>query len=214
MLFSREATRTPHVRQPTRDPIVPDERFDLIVIGAGPAGLAGALAAGIFGRKVALIERQPQLGGALINTGTLPSKTLRETALALSGFRSRELYGVDLSLRRAARVADFLHHERDVKLGAQANVEARLTRLPVERINGTARFVSPRVIEVTPARHANASNGSRRSSASAAADASAKPRRLRARFILIATGSTPNHPPEFAFEHPRIWDSDEILNLE
>src|SRR5262245_49912788 len=143
MLFSREATRTPHVRQPTRDPIVPDERFDLIVIGAGPAGLAGALAAGIFGRKVALIERQPQLGGALINTGTLPSKTLRETALALSGFRSRELYGVDLSLRRAARVGDFLRHARDVKRAARNEVAERLRVLELERIVGSARFLGP-----------------------------------------------------------------------
>src|SRR5215813_8366851 len=100
--------------------------YDLVVIGGGPAGLAGAIAAGVLGRKVALIERSPELGGALINTGTLPSKALRETALALSGFRSRKLYGVDLSLRRAVRVADFLHHEREVKRVAHADVAGRL----------------------------------------------------------------------------------------
>ena len=123
-----------------------EERFDLVVIGAGPAGLAGALAGGILGRKVALVERARELGGALINTGTLPSKTLRETALALSGFRSRELHGVDLSLRRTARVADFLHHQRAVRRAAGAEAEHRLAHFPITRVAGSARFVAPHVV--------------------------------------------------------------------
>src|SRR5262245_6237871 len=113
-----------------------EERFDLVVIGGGPAGLAGAIAAGALGRKVALVERARELGGALVNTGTMPSKTLRETALALSGFRSRELYGVDLALRRTARVADFLHHERDVKRIARENISERLRRFTIAQIAG------------------------------------------------------------------------------
>src|SRR5438552_92053 len=84
--------------------------FDLVVIGGGPAGICGANAAGIFGKRVALVEKLREVGGAGINTGTIPSKTLRETALALSGLRSRKLYGVDLSLRREATVADFMLH--------------------------------------------------------------------------------------------------------
>jgi NAD(P) transhydrogenase len=170
------------------------EQYDLVVIGGGPAGLAGAITAGILGKKVALVERSRDLGGALINTGTIPSKTLRETALALSGFRSRALYGVDLSLRRAARVSDFLRHERDVKSAARADVADRLERLDVEHVRGSARFVDPHVLEVTAPR--------------------ARPRRLFARSVLIATGSRPVRPPEFPFEHPRVWDSDEILELE
>src|SRR6185295_15756165 len=74
----------------------------------GPAGIIGAVTAATLGATVALVERQPDLGGAGANTGTIPSKTLRETALALSGLRSRDLYGVDLSLRREATVPDFL----------------------------------------------------------------------------------------------------------
>jgi len=174
-----------------------NERFDLVVIGAGPAGLAGAVTAGILGRKVALVERCAELGGALINTGTLPSKTLRETALALSGFRSRKLYGVDLSLRRTVRVADFLHHEREVKRVARAEAAARLERVSVRRITGSARFVTPHIVEVARG------SGSRHA-----------PRRLHGRFVLIATGSVPARPPVFPFEHPRVWDSDEILELE
>ncbi len=174
-----------------------EERFDLVVIGAGPAGLAGAVAGAILGRKVALVERARDLGGALINTGTLPSKTLRETALALSGFRSRKLYGVDLSLRRAVKVADFLRHEQEVKRIARTNVAERLEQLAVTRVYGSARFVESHVVEV------RSSPGAR-----------AKPRRLRAKFVLIATGSKPVRPAEFPFEHPRVWDSDEILELE
>jgi NAD(P) transhydrogenase len=176
---------------------VREERFDLVVIGGGPAGLAGAIAAGILGRRVALVERAPELGGALINTGTIPSKTLRETALALSGFRSRKLYGVDLSLHRAVRVADFLHHERAVKRVARADVADRLARLAVARLTGSARFVAPHVVDVAPPRGARGA-----------------PRRLHGRFVLIATGSTPAQPPVFPFDHPRVWDSDRILELE
>lgn len=171
------------------------EEFDLVVIGAGPAGFAGASAAAILGKRVALIERGPELGGALVNTGTIPSKTLRETALALSGFRSRGLHGVDLSLRRAARVSDFLHHERAVKRAAHAELAARLERLAVTRVAGAAHFVEPHVLEVKPRGRGRA-------------------RRLRGRFVLIATGSAPTRPPGFPFEHPRVFDSDQILELE
>src|SRR6266516_5525002 len=83
--------------------------FDVVVIGGGPAGISGATTAGIFGKRVALVEKLHDVGGAGINTGTIPSKTLRETALALSGMRLRKLFGVDLSLRREATVAT---HER------------------------------------------------------------------------------------------------------
>ena len=90
----------------------PARDYELIVIGGGPAGLFGATNAAVLGKKVALIDRHHELGGAGTNTGTVPSKTLRETALAFSGLRSRNLYGVDLSLRREATVSDFLHHEQ------------------------------------------------------------------------------------------------------
>src|SRR5881394_1670462 len=75
-------------------------QFDLVVLGGGPAGASGAAAAGLLGKRVALVEKAALVGGAGINTGTIPSKTLRETALMLSGWRSRRLFGVDLSLRR------------------------------------------------------------------------------------------------------------------
>src|SRR5580693_2064627 len=103
------------------------KEFDLIVIGGGPAGIVGATTAAAFGKTVAVVDSHHELGGAGANTGTVPSKTLRETALALSGMRSRKLYGVDLSLRREATVADFLRHERNVKAGLNDALSHRMT---------------------------------------------------------------------------------------
>src|SRR6186713_2801274 len=102
------------------------DKFDLIVLGGGPAGASAAAAAGFLGKRVALVEKTSDLGGAGINTGTLPSKTLRETALALSGLRSRRLFGVDLSLQREATVADFMRHSNNVSAAERSRTIARL----------------------------------------------------------------------------------------
>ena len=91
------------------------KNYDLIIIGGGPAGIVAANTATANHKKVALIDSHHELGGAGINTGTVPSKTLRETALALSGLQSRDLYGVDLSVRREVTIRDFLGHEQHVK---------------------------------------------------------------------------------------------------
>ena len=84
-----------------------DPHYDLIVIGAGPAGEKAAAQAAYFGKSVAVIEAEPEPGGAAVHTGTLPSKTLRESALYLSGYHARELYGVAVTLPPAptARLA-------------------------------------------------------------------------------------------------------------
>jgi choline dehydrogenase-like flavoprotein len=86
------------------------DHFDLVVLGSGPAGEKGAAQAAYFGKKVALVERARQVGGASVHTGTLPSKTLRETALYLTGFRRRELYG--MSLRLSTRSSIFRRWRR------------------------------------------------------------------------------------------------------
>src|SRR5215467_10578603 len=91
------------------------DHFDLVVIGSGPAGEKGAAQAAYFGKRVALVERDAFLGGAAANTGTLPSKTLRETAVFLSGFRQRDLFGLDLGLKKKVNIRDFLTRERFVK---------------------------------------------------------------------------------------------------
>ncbi|HTG17101.1 MAG TPA: Si-specific NAD(P)(+) transhydrogenase [Blastocatellia bacterium] len=177
------------------------EFFDLVVIGAGPAGEKGANTAAIFGKRVAIIEKAREVGGAVANTGTLPSKTLRETALALSGLKARNLYGVDLSLRREATVADFMHHEQSVAARERARIMHTLLTLNIQLYQGTASFVDSHTIRVS-------------NDGEVGPDASASEKLLRAEKILIATGSSPFRPPEFAFEDDRIHDSDEILTLD
>ncbi len=114
------------------------ESYDVVVIGGGPAGTVAANVSAIFGATVALVEKQRDLGGAGINSGTVPSKTLRETALALSGWHSRQLFGVDLSLRREATIADFTRHCENVVEGEREMVEDRLARSGVTRFHGSA----------------------------------------------------------------------------
>ncbi len=166
--------------------------YDLIVLGSGPAGEKGASTAAQFGKRVAIVERDPFVGGASTNTGTIPSKTLRETALALSGLRARNLYGVDLSLRREATVADFLFHESQVKASERARVQTTIDRDRIDLINGTGSFTDPHTISVETAAGTSL---------------------LQAENILIATGSSPVQPAEFCFPDPRVHDSDEILAL-
>src|ERR1700680_1431417 len=116
------------------------KEFDLIVIGGGPAGMVGATTAAAFGKTVAVVDSHHELGGAGANTGTVPSKTLRETALALSGLKSRNLYGVDLSLRREVTVADFLGHEEHVKDAFHASITQRLQALKATIYCGISTF--------------------------------------------------------------------------
>src|SRR5208283_3941098 len=115
--------------------------YDLIVIGGGPAGLNGVTTACILGKSVALVDRHHELGGAGINTGTVPSKTLRETAVALSGLQSRDLYGVDLSLRREVTIRDFLGHEQHVKAVFNESFLKRLHNEHSDIFFGEASFV-------------------------------------------------------------------------
>src|ERR1700730_18119180 len=122
--------------------------YDLVVMGGGPAGVTAATEASSFGKSVALVDSHQEIGGAGINTGTVPSKTLRETALALSGLKSRNLYGVDLSLRREVTVADFLGHEEHVKNAFHKSITERLQLLKATIYCGTATFLDAQTVEV------------------------------------------------------------------
>ncbi len=172
---------------------IADERYDLVVIGGGPAGVNGAITAGILGKRVLLVEKEPMVGGAGINTGTIPSKTLRETALVLSGGRSRRLFGIDLSLRREATIAEFMCHEKYVKTQERKRSECELARRGVTILRGDASFVDANAIRLI------GSGG--------------EEKLVYGEKILIATGSSPLRPPEFHFDDDRIHDSNEILEL-
>lgn len=167
--------------------------FDLVVIGGGAAGERGAAQAAWFGKKVAVVERAPWPGGAMVNTGTLPSKTLRETSLTLSGFRQRGLDGVEVKLAREPTVADLLTRLDHVMASERRRISANLDRHHVEYLQGEARFVDAHTLAVTGA------SGTRR---------------VTAAHVLIATGSSPRRPAAFPFEHPNVYDSDEIVRVD
>ncbi|HEY1789409.1 MAG TPA: Si-specific NAD(P)(+) transhydrogenase, partial [Verrucomicrobiae bacterium] len=157
-------------------------------------GISAARAAAMHHKTVALVNRQTELGGAGINTGTLPSKTLRETALALSGVAARNLTGLDVTLRREATVADFLHHEQNVKAGFNASLAQWTEALKIDLFPGMAAFENSNSVRVS--RQAG------------------DELTLQGEKILIATGSSPLRPPAFPFGQPHVYDSDTILNLD
>lgn len=167
-------------------------QYDLIVIGSGPAGEKGAAQAAYFGKKVAVIERALHVGGAGINTGTVPSKTLRETALYFSGLRQRGLYGIDYSLKEYLSVKDFMHREQVVVEKERRIIGHNLERHHIDLIHGNASFKDAHTVQVTSA------DGNKE---------------LNAEIILIATGSSPYHPPEISFDGDLIYDSDSILHM-
>ncbi len=167
--------------------------YDLVVIGSGPAGEKGAAQAAYFGKSVALIEAEPAVGGACANTGTLPSKTLRETALFLSGFRQRALSGVHVSVKKAVTVRDFMDHEHHVTADERVRILKNLARHDVDLYYGRGSFVDAHTVAVTPM--------------------GGEPTFLRGEKVLIAVGSSPHRPPVFPFADPRVYDSDEILQL-
>jgi NAD(P) transhydrogenase len=173
---------------------------------------------------VALVDSHQEIGGAGINTGTVPSKTLRETALALSGLKSRNLYGVDLSLRREVTVADFLGHEEHVKDAFHASVTQSLQVLKATIYWGTCTFLDAHTIRVNlgseDRKERNADCGMRIAEQKMwnadCGDPSAHGGeiQLRGEKILIATGSSPVHPDVFPFGQGEIYDSDTILKLD
>ena len=126
------------------------ERFDLVVIGAGPAGEKGAAQAAYFGKRVAVIEREPEPGGAAVHTGTLPSKTLRETALYLSGHRARDLYGVAVELepRRHGAAPDVAQRrDRRGRVARRSDDNLERHRVDVPR-RACARFVDAHTVVI------------------------------------------------------------------
>lgn len=168
------------------------EHYDLIVIGSGPAGEKGAAQAAYFGKRVALVERAEYVGGAGINTGTVPSKTLREAALYFSGLRQRGLYGIDYSLRENLSIADFMHREKTVVENEHRLIEQNLQRHHITLIRGEASLADRNTVLVASADGRLEINGD---------------------VILIATGASPYHPPEIPFDGNLIYDSDTILHM-
>src|ERR1700690_936520 len=145
------------------------QQYDLVVMGSGPAGEKGGAQAAYFGKRVALVECGSDLGGACINTGTLPSKILRESALYFSGLKQRGLYGIDYSLREGLTIKSFTHR-KDVLVGMeQEKIRTNLAAHGIELIHGVASFEDAHTVAVKTPKNETLS--------------------LRGKAILIATGS-------------------------
>jgi NAD(P) transhydrogenase len=168
--------------------------YDLVVLGSGPGGQKAAIAAAKLGRTVAIVEKGQMLGGVCTNTGTIPSKTLREAVLYLTGMNQRELYGASYRVKSDITVADLLSRTTHV-IGKEIEVvRAQLLRNRIDILTGTARFLDAHTIAV---------DGLQRSERVT----------VRARHVVIATGTSPARPANVAFDEERVLDSDGILNL-
>jgi NAD(P) transhydrogenase len=169
--------------------------YDLLVIGSGPAGQRAAIQASKLGKRVLLVERQPMVGGVCINTGTIPSKTLREAVLHLSGHRERGIYGASYSVKQNITMSDLhfrtahvIRHEIDV-------TRHQLQRNRIEVAEGNAAFVDPHTVRIEDVPGRNVRN-------------------ITADKIVVATGTQATRDNGIPFDGQRILISDDILTLE
>lgn len=167
--------------------------FDLVVIGSGPAGQRGAVAAAKLGKRVAIIDRRELVGGVCLHTGTIPSKTLREAILYLSGFRQRAFYGRDYSLKDDISMADLTSRVQQVMCRELEVIRAQLKRNNVTMLSGAASLADSHHVGIVDDAGAHTVVG--------------------AAHILIACGTRPNRCPTIPFDGERFIDSDEILKL-
>ncbi|MCW2912689.1 MAG: FAD-dependent pyridine nucleotide-disulfide oxidoreductase [Actinomycetia bacterium] len=169
--------------------------FDLLVIGSGPGGQKAAIAAAKLERRVAIVERRHMMGGVCINTGTIPSKTLREAVLYLTGLNQRELYGQSYRVKDEITVADLGMRTQHV-IGREIDViRSQLARNRVTLLNGTARFLDPHTIGVEDA-------------------AGDREQKVTADKIVIATGTSPARPATVEFDDTTIIDSDAVFHMD
>src|SRR6201997_4614799 len=163
--------------------------YDLVVIGSGPAGQKGAIAAAKAGKRVALVDRTVMMGGVCVHTGTIPSKTLREAIFQLTSSIVNALYGKpngDISVQDlASRVSAIVSRETEV-------VRAQLKRNGVTVSQGCAVFLDPHTLEV---------------------QGDGEKTELRAERVLVACGTRPAHSPEIAFDNHRVVDTDHLSGL-
>ncbi|MDQ6657621.1 MAG: Si-specific NAD(P)(+) transhydrogenase [Actinomycetota bacterium] len=170
------------------------EHYDLVVIGSGPAGQKAAIAAAKLGRRAAVVERRDMVGGVCINTGTIPSKTLREAVLYLTGLSQRELYGQSYRLKSDITVSDLSARTQHVIDREIDVIRNQLSRNKVALLPGMARFTSPHEIAID--------------------DGTGVDREVSGDKIVIAVGTKPARPSTVDFDGMTIVDSDQILNMD
>jgi NAD(P) transhydrogenase len=167
--------------------------YDLIVVGGGPAGQKAAVQAAKAGKRVLLVERAKSAGGACVRYGTIPSKTLRETALSLGKFRKLTAHVMDVEMPAHLQVSSLMERKEEVVSAHERYMQAQLARNGIELLQGVARFTSPSSVEI------GLLDGSRRA--------------LTAAHFVIAAGSSPRTPDNVPVDHEHILDSDSLLSL-
>jgi NAD(P) transhydrogenase len=167
--------------------------YDLIVLGSGPAGQKGAINAAKIGKRVALIEQREVLGGVCINTGTIPSKALREAVLHLTGLRHRYFYGASYTVKRQITMKELMFRTDQVVRTEIDVIRAQMERNGVEMLSGAASFTDPHTIRI-----------SRMGTSTT----------VSANCILVAVGTAPAHPADVPFLPGRVIDSDGLLELQ
>jgi NAD(P) transhydrogenase len=166
--------------------------YDLIVIGSGPAGQRAAIYGAKLGKRVALVEMREVVGGACINTGTIPSKTMREAVLHLSGYNYRSIYGMNYRVKERITMADLAFRVQHVIKTEIDVTEAQLSRNNIEMFTGTASFVDATHLKVSNSRGDNV---------------------YEAKNIIIATGTKPASSPKVPINGTTIINSDLVLDL-
>jgi NAD(P) transhydrogenase len=170
-----------------------DTRFDLVVLGSGPAGQKAAIQAAKVGASVCVVERRDTVGGVCANTGTIPSKTLREAAIYLTGLSERGLYGQSYRVKEEITIDDLVWRTQQVMAREVDVIRNQLARNHVHVMPGHGRFLDTHRIEIS--------------------DGHGGLRTVEADRTVIATGTTPAHPPGVEFDDATILDSDGILDL-
>jgi NAD(P) transhydrogenase len=168
--------------------------FDVLVLGSGPGGQKAAIAAAKLGKKAAVVERRDMIGGVCINTGTIPSKTLREAVLYLTGLNQREMYGQSYRVKHDITIADLSARTQHV-VGREIDViRNQLSRNRITLLPGLGKFLDDHTIEVV--------------------DGTEQLHKVTADKIVIATGTRPSRPDTVDFDDKTIIDSDGIQHLE
>ncbi|GAC1633441.1 MAG: Si-specific NAD(P)(+) transhydrogenase [Candidatus Acidiferrum sp.] len=168
------------------------ENYDLLVIGSGPAGQRAAIQAAKFGKHVALVEKMEVVGGVAINTGTIPSKTMREAVLHLSGFYWQSIYGVNYRVKDQITMADLSFRAQHVIKTEIDVTRAQLSRNGIEVLNGVASFIDPHKVKVV---------GTRGQS------------EYQAESIVVASGTKPAMSTLVPFNNTTIINSDQVLQM-
>ncbi len=171
-----------------------EKHYDLVVIGSGPAGEKAAIEASKMRKRTAIIERHSVQGGVCIHTGTIPSKTLRETVVYISGLKRRTVYGLMEGMKPNVTVRELMYRKGQVIEQELDVIKQNMARYRIEVIQGTGRIADPKTVIVIDRQNQETA--------------------LKADVIIISTGTRPWHPPHINFDDRYIYDGESILDLD